>query len=140
MYEENGMKPDYEPEGSKMLLVVSIIMIFSAIISFIVSIANFNIANTYDSGGSAAIKTGAFITALACGLELVCAAMGIAGWKKPKIAGACKLMGIILVALILVGNFITIIGTGNYSSILFIASGCVLPVLYVVGANKLERS
>ncbi len=140
-----------EQQGSKLLKVVSIIMIVGGILGAIIMIiagvvggtAN-AIANQYSSvlsdadnaslGGNLAMMwVGIIIGVIGSAVEIFAGFTGLANWTNPAKAQFMTIVGYVQVV-----SIIFSIIAKSFSPITLV-TGFVLPVLYIVGAMQLKK-
>ena len=135
--------------GSKMLMVVGIIMIvFGAIAALIVILAILGLLSAKAQGQTEALLAAAELssmtqlmisyvfTALSSVTMLIAGIVGVINWNRLEKAKTCMIWGIICIAISLLGNVILPPFIGQKIQILSVAIGLVLPVLYFIGAKK----
>lgn len=146
-----------EQNGSKLVKVISILMIIGGIVSAIVSLISVAGAGliTAVSGDAklqqAATEAGTsigtvtafiwisvIIMVISAIIEIIAGVKGIKNWDNPAAAQSLVRIGIVCVALTIIGSIIAAIG-GSFSIISLIFS-LVLPVLYIIGAVKLKNN
>ncbi len=144
-----------EQQGSKLLKVVSIIMIVGGILGAIIMIiagvvggtAN-AIANQYSSvlsdadnaslGGNLAMMwVGIIIGVIGSAVEIFAGFTGLANWTNPAKAQFMTIVGYVIVGVQVVSIIFSIIAK-SFSPITLV-TGFVLPVLYIVGAMQLKK-
>ncbi len=130
-------------EGSKLLKIVSILMIVFGAISLILDIvAIAGAAWAFALAAELGISVGGYIFAIillivATIIQIVAGILGVMNWNKPAKAQTCFIIGIICIALTVIGN---IIAVASYEANVFtLISGLVIPILYVVGALDLKK-
>ncbi|MBQ7129210.1 MAG: hypothetical protein IJO19_04410, partial [Clostridia bacterium] len=77
---------------------------------------------------------------IGCIAEFVAGIIGVANWKKPEKAKTCIVWGIIIIALCVVSNVVTLIAYPKSFSAFSLLSGLVMPILYLIGAYKLKAT
>ena len=60
-------------------------------------------------------------------------------WNKLEKAGTCITWGIIVIMLCVISNILTVVGGGDFS-VLNLATGLVIPVLYLIGALQNKKA
>lgn len=130
-------------QGSKMLKVVGILMIVFGAIALVMEIIAIAGMSVLEATLGTALPTGAIWFALivalvGCIAEFVAGIIGVASWQKPEKAKTCIVWGIIIIALTVVSNVVTLIAYPDSFSIFSVFTGLVLPVLYLIGAFKLK--
>lgn len=131
------------PKGATMLKVVGILMIIGGAISVILSIvAIIGIAAlAYIADGSVSMgmlyASGALMIVSSVA-ELIAGIIGVANSKKAEKANACVVWGIIVAVLSVAGIVLNAVGGGNFS-VVSVATGLVLPILYIIGAARNKK-
>ena len=128
-------------KGQNFLKVTGILMIIFGAIAIIVSIvALVGVAAVaaLAAYSGAEVSTGllyfaSFISLLSAVAEFVAGILGVANCKKPEKAQTCLVFGIIVAALCVLGNILTVVGGGSFS-VFSLLLGLVIPVLYIIGA------
>ena len=128
-------------QGSKFLKVTGILMIVFGAIALVVAIIAFaGIGVLAAMGASSALLTVSVIIALAgAALELVAGIIGVKNWNKLEKAGTCIAWGIIVIALCIISNILTVVGGGEFS-IVNLLTGLVIPVLYLIGGIQNKKA
>ena len=80
-----------------------------------------------------------YLSLLGSILQLVAGIMGAKNKNIPANGKKCFTLGIIVILLAVAGNVMTVALGGEFS-VLGLALGAVLPVLYIVGALQLKKS
>lgn len=73
-------------------------------------------------------------------IELVAGIIGVKNWNKLEKAATCVLWGIIVVAVFVVSEIITIVAYPEGFSVISLVSGLVIPALYLVGAFQNKKA
>ncbi len=128
-------------QGSKFLKVTGILMIVFGAIALVVAIIAFaGIGVLAAMGASSALLTVSVIIALVGAvLELVAGIIGVKNWNKLEKAGTCIAWGIIVIALCIISNILTVVGGGEFS-IVNLLTGLVIPVLYLIGGIQNKKA
>lgn len=126
-------------QGKTMLKVSSILMLIGGILAAIMGvIAMIGIAALVALGASSGLLTVSGILVLVGAVvEIIASAKGLGACKAPEKAKGCMPWGIIVAALCVVSQILTVVGGGEFSVINLI-TGLVLPVLYIIGANQMK--
>ena len=66
--------------------------------------------------------------------ELIAGIVGVKNCNKPEKAGTCMVWGIIVIALSVLSDVLTLVGNPDNFSIVSLLTGLVIPVLYLIGA------
>ena len=134
-------------QGSRLLQVVSILMIIGAAISLLGFLSIFLMAGLLGGGfGIALTLVFLFIGLTGAALQFVSGILGAQNWKNPSKAGACLTWGVVTLLFTLANNLYNVYNTavnGNdnlWSLLISLVSGILLPVLYIWGASKLKKS
>lgn len=134
-------------QGSKFLKVTGILMIIFGAIALIVSIIALaglglvaSVAAAMEEEISMGLLTVSAILALVGAIvEFVAGIIGVKNWAKPEKAGVCITWGIIVVALCIVSNVMTLIGYPENFSAFSLVTGLVIPVLYLIGGFQNKK-
>ena len=139
-------------QGSTMLKVCGILMIIFGAIGLISDIAIMSEITGYSSFLPGSVNVGLIFLIGAVVVELIAGILGVVNWAKPSGAGICIIFGILMIACIVLGDILTVVGinslTGSYSryfdgfNTVIVISGLinlVLPILYLIGAFKLKK-
>ena len=152
-----------EQKGSKLLKIVSIIMmiggIVGAVFSFIAAIiaglgtavmAQPEVSNAVDSALAANGYSGstapvmaviwiAVVISVVCAVvEIIAGVKGKKNWDNPEAAQGMMILGIVCAILSLISNILFATG-GLGVQVVSILSGMVLPVLYIIGTVQLKK-
>ena len=153
----------FEQKGSKLLKIVSIIMMIGGIVSAVFSViaailaglgtavmTQPEVSNAVDSALAANGYSGstgpvmaviwiAVVVSVVCAVvEIIAGVKGKKNWNNPAAAQGMMILGIVCAALSLVSNILFATG-GLGVQIVSILSGMVLPVLYIVGTIQLKK-
>lgn len=128
--------------GSKLLKVVSILMIvFGAIgiVFDIIAVAGIAAVSAY-LGSS----IGMYWIALICAVigtivEFVAGIIGIRSWDKPEKAQTCVILGCICVGITVLSNILTLVSYSQGFNVFSLLTGLVIPVLFLIGAFQLKK-
>ena len=128
-------------QGSKFLKVTGILMIiFGALALVLAIIAIAGISLLAAMGASSGLLTVSCILALVGAVaELGAGIIGVKNWNKLEKAGTCITWGIIVIMLCVISNILTVVGGGDFS-VLNLATGLVIPVLYLIGALQNKKA
>lgn len=66
--------------------------------------------------------------------ELIAGIIGVKNCNKPEKAGTCMVWGIIVIAISVLSDVLTLVGNPDNFSIVTLLTGLVIPVLYLIGA------
>ena len=123
-------------KGSKFLKVTGILMIIFGALALILSIvAAIGLAALVALDLNTWQYTAAVILMLVGSIfELIAGIVGVKNCNKPEKAGTCMVWGIIVIALSLLSNVLTLVGNPDNFSIVNLLTGLVIPVLYLIGA------
>ena len=123
-------------KGSKFLKVTGILMIVFGALALILSIvAAIGLAALVALDLNTWQYTLAVILMLEGSIfELIAGIVGVKNCNKPEKAGTCMVWGIIVIALSVLSNVLTLVGNPDNFSIVNLLTGLVIPVLYLIGA------
>ena len=123
-------------KGSKFLKVTGILMIVFGALALILSIvAAIGLAALVALELNTWQYTAAVILMLVGSIfELIAGIVGVKNCNKPEKAGTCMVWGIIVIALSVLSNVLTLVGNPDNFSIVNLLKGLVIPVLYLIGA------
>lgn len=123
-------------KGSKFLKVTGILMIIFGALALILSIvAAIGLAALVALDLNTWQYTLAVILMLVGSIfELIAGIVGVKNCTKPEKAGTCMVWGIIVIALSVLSNVLTLVGNPDNFSIVNLLTGLVIPVLYLIGA------
>lgn len=123
-------------KGSKFLKVTGILMIIFGALALILSIvAAIGLAALVTLDLNTWQYTAAVILMLVGSIfELIAGIVGVKNCNKPEKAGTCMVWGIIVIALSVLSNVLTLVGNPDNFSIVNLLTGLVIPVLYLIGA------
>ena len=123
-------------KGSKFLKVTGILMIIFGALAMILSIvAAIGLAALVALDLNTWQYTAAVILMLVGSIfELIAGIVGVKNCNKPEKAGTCMVWGIIVIALSVLSNVLTLVGNPDNFSIVNLLTGLVIPVLYLIGA------
>ena len=151
----NVQQPAAEPKGSKLLKVVSILMIiggivgaiFGVIMAIIAAVAPVALqdadvqASVAEAGTTAGQVTALFwvcaiIMIVSAVIEIIAGAKGKKNWNNPAAAKTLMIWGILVLVLSIIGNIGTASGSTTAVSII---TGLVIPILYIIGTVQLKN-
>lgn len=123
-------------KGSKFLKVTGILMIVFGALALILSIvAAIGLAALVALDLNTWQYTAAVILMLVGSIfEMIAGIVGVKNCNKPEKAGTCMVWGIIVIALSVLSNVLTLVGNPDNFSIVNLLTGLVIPVLYLIGA------
>lgn len=123
-------------KGSKFLKVTGILMIVFGALALILSIvAAIGLAALVALELNTWQYTAAVILMLVGSIfEMIAGIVGVKNCNKPEKAGTCMVWGIIVIALSVLSNVLTLVGNPDNFSIVNLLTGLVIPVLYLIGA------
>ena len=123
-------------KGSKFLKVTGILMIVFGALALILSIvAAIGLAALASLDLNTWQYTAAVILMLVGSIfEMIAGIVGVKNCNKPEKAGTCMVWGIIVIALSVLSNVLTLVGNPDNFSIVNLLTGLVIPVLYLIGA------
>lgn len=123
-------------KGSKFLKVTGILMIVFGALALILSIvAAIGLAALAALDLNTWQYTLAVILMLVGSIfELIAGIVGVKNCTKPEKAGTCMVWGIIVIALSVLSDVLTLVGNPDNFSIVSLLTGLVIPVLYLIGA------
>ena len=123
-------------KGSKFLKVTGILMIIFGALALILSIvAAIGLAALVALEVNTWQYTAAVILMLVGSIfEMLAGIVGVKNCNKPEKAGTCMVWGIIVIALSVLSNVLTLVGNPDNFSIVNLLTGLVIPVLYLIGA------
>lgn len=125
-------------QGKNFLKVCGILMIIFGAIAMIVNLVAFLGVLALDTllGGSIiGLTIGALISLVGAVMQFVAGIVGVKNCDKPEKATACVGWGIVVAAFAVIGQIISVLCGGDFS-IVSLAIGLVLPVLYIIGGVK----
>ena len=145
-----------EQNGSKLLKVVSILMIIGGIIGAIgsafmalfagatsVALQDPELQQSVAEAGATTGEvqmvfwTAAIIMIISAVIEIIAGAKGKKNWNNPAAAKSLMVWGIICAVISVVGNILYASSDGV--SILNIITGLVIPILYIIGTIQLKK-
>ena len=123
-------------KGSKFFKVTGILMIVFGALALILSIvAAIGLAALVALELNTWQYTAAVILMLVGSIfEMIAGIVGVKNCNKPEKAGTCMVWGIIVIALSVLSNVLTLVGNPDNFSIVNLLTGLVIPVLYLIGA------
>lgn len=123
-------------KGSKFLKVTGILMIVFGALALILSIvAAIGLAALVALDLNTWQYTLAVILMLVGSIfELIAGIVGVKNCTKPEKAGTCMVWGIIVIAISVLSDVLTLVGNPDNFSIVSLLTGLVIPVLYLIGA------
>lgn len=123
-------------KGSKFLKVTGILMIVFGALALILSIvAAIGLAALAALDLNTWQYTLAVILMLVGSIfELIAGIVGVKNCTKPEKAGTCMVWGIIVIAISVLSDVLTLVGNPDNFSIVSLLTGLVIPVLYLIGA------
>ena len=126
-----------QAKGASFLKVTGILMIIGGSISILLTIiALSGVAAIIALGlGNAMLYISSIVLLASSVAQLVAGIIGVKNCKNPEKAQSCITWGIIVSALCVLGEILSVIGGGSFSFFSLLL-GLVLPVLYTVGAIK----
>lgn len=129
-------------KGSKFLKVTGILMIVFGALALILSIvAAIGLAALVALDLNTWQYTLAVILMLVGSIfELIAGIVGVKNCNKPEKAGTCMVWGIIVIALSVLSDVLTLVGNPDNFSIVSLLTGLVIPVLYLIGAVMNKKS
>ncbi len=130
--------------GHKFLKVTGILMIIGGALAAILGIiaiigvaALAYIASAQEEAGILYASSG---LVLASGIvELIAGIIGVLNAEKPQKAKTCIVWGALVAILSVAGVILSVAGGGDFS-VSSLVLGLVLPVLYIIGAVRLQRN
>ncbi len=128
--------------GSKLLKVISILMIVFAGIGIVMEIILFSGLAVLASviGSNMGMYTFAVIIGLVgCVVELISGILGVKNWNVPEKAQTCVICGIVCVAFQILSNILVLVSYSQGFNVFSLLIGLVVPVLYLVGAFQLKN-
>ena len=91
-------------------------------------------------GGSAALLwLSGIMLLVGAVVEFVGGIIGVKNWNKLEKADTCIAWGIIVIALCIISNVLTVVGGGDFSFVNLI-TGLVIPVLYLIGGIQNKKA
>lgn len=129
-------------KGSKFLKVTGILMIVFGALALILSIvAAIGLAALAALDLNTWQYTLAVILMLVGSIfELIAGIVGVKNCTKPEKAGTCMVWGIIVIAISVLSDVLTLVGNPDNFSIVSLLTGLVIPVLYLIGAVMNKKS
>lgn len=130
--------------GRKMLKISSILLIIGGVISIVLGIiALIGVGALHaltEDGSSLGVFYAVGGLVLASGvLSLIAGIIGLGACNNPEKAGKCVIYGIIIVVMTIIGQILSLMA-GNKFNPFSIVIGLLLPVVYILGANKIKNS
>ena len=145
-----------EQTGSKLLKVMSILMIIFGILGAIFSVMTLATAGLFtaasgdaevqkaaaDAGASMGTVTGllwvaAIVSVISAVVEIIAGFKGKKNWDNPSAAQNLMIWGIITAVLSVIGNIM--FATSGASVVISVITGLVIPVLYIIGTVQLKN-
>ena len=127
-----------EATSNKFLKITGILMIISGVLGAIVSVLAVVGVSVLVAAIGAEAEMGLLVFASILALvssviSLVAGILGVKNAAKPEKAKICIIFGILTVVFSIAGNVLTVVGGGSFN-MMSVATGLVVPVLYLVGA------
>ena len=124
--------------GQKMLQVVSILMIVFGAIAAVVSLIGLVVVIAAVAITGQVLALFAYLILIAAGIaELVVGIIGVVNCKDLSKAQMLLVCGIVVAAVTVLGNLLSMIGSGfNFFTLL---SGLLFPILFIVGAIQMKN-
>jgi len=124
-----------ETKSNGFLKVTGILMIIGGVLGFIVGIiAVLGVAVLAAAGASSGLLTVAsLLVVVSSVVSFIAGIVGVANAARPEKAQTCIVFGILVVALSILGNILTVVAGGKFS-VPSLFTGLVIPVLYLIGA------
>ena len=144
-----------EAKGKTILKVVGILFIIFGAISVIISLLALvggaalagasGMLEGADAGmvaaGGAIVIVAGVVALIQSVIDLIAGILGVKNCDKPEKAQTCFILGVVIIVIAIISDIFAFISSGvNASTIISALIGLVLPVLYVVGANKNKQS
>ena len=134
-------------QGSKFLKVTGILMIIFgalALVLSIISLAGLGMIAALAESIGEVVPMGLLTVSAILGLvgavaELIAGIVGVKNWNKPEKAGTCIIWGIIVLALCIISNVLTLVGYPDNFNVLNLLTGLVIPVLYLIGGFQNKK-
>ena len=131
-------------KGQKFLKVTGILMIIGAALSILFGVIIGGVGALIAKFAGASTLGFAFYLGLATTLvggiiQLIAGINGVKHCNKPENAKKCITWGIIVIALCVISNILTVVGGGEFS-IVNLLTGLVIPVLYLVGGIQNKKA
>lgn len=124
-------------KGSKLLQIISYIMLIAAALSLVVVLFFSGLLTAGAGGGFLFILLLLVLPILISVVELIAGIVGVKNWANPAKAKTCITLGIVVIVLSLISNIYSIVnGTTDFVSIV---AGLVVPILYLIGAFQLKN-
>ena len=125
--------------GSKMLQVVSILMIVFGAIATVVDLIGLVVILVAAALGLSPLVVVAYLILCAGGIaELVVGIIGVINCKDVSKAQMLLTCGIVVAAVTVFGNILMMIGGGDFN-IFTLLSGLLFPILFIVGAIQMKN-
>ena len=119
----------------RMIAMIIVLIKISVVVDLIDGIA------TALTGKFGLIYASCIIGLLGSIVEFVAGIIGVAYSKKPEKANTCFVWGIIVVVFTVIGTVLSLIGGSSFGSqIVYLLTGLVVPVLYIIGANLNKKA
>ena len=124
--------------GQKMLQVVSILMIVFGAIAAVVSLIGLVVVIAAVAITGEVLALFAYLILIAAGIaELVVGIIGVVNCKDISKAQMLLTCGIVVAAVTVLGNLLSMIGSGfNFFTLI---SGLLFPILFIVGAIQMKN-
>ena len=72
-------------------------------------------------------------------IQFIAGIVGTKNWNKPEKARKCITWGIIVIALCIFSNILTLVGYPDSFSVMSVITGLVIPVLYLIGGFQNKK-
>lgn len=126
--------------GSKMLQVVSILMIVFGAIATVIDLIGLVVVLIAAALGLSPLVVIAYLILCAGGIaELVVGIIGAVNCKDPSKGQMLLVSGVVVAAVTVMGNILMMVGGGDFN-IFTLLSGLLFPILFIVGAVQLKNS
>ncbi len=128
-------------QGSKFLKVTGILMIIFSSIALVVSIIGMLGMSLLESLGApmGILWASMILSLVGVVAEFVAGIVGVKNWNNVEKASTCILWGIIVIAICLISNILTLVGYPESFNVISLLLGLVIPVLYLIGGFQNKK-
>jgi len=134
-------------EGSKFLKVTGILMIIFSVIGFIfalIAVLGLGALALMAEATGVEVPMGMMVVSgilavVGAIIQFIAGIVGTKNWNKPEKANKCIIWGIIVIALCIFSNILTLVGYPDSFSVMSVITGLVIPVLYLIGGFQNKK-
>ena len=130
-----------QKQGSSLFKVASILLLIWGVIAVIVNgaqLAQYSSLLKMLGGG---LLLGMILLLLSTVAMAIAGILGVVNGKKPEKGGLCMIIGIVALAMLLLGTILLLAGIGGSGvNWIFTIIGLALTALYIVGAMQLKKA